>query len=133
MRLIIAGSRDFTDQKYLFEKIDEIRLQHKITVINCGLAKGADNMGKKYGQANDIEIIDYPALWDDLTAQPCKIKLNKYGKEYNVLAGFNRNEKMAVEGDILAVFYKKGASNNGSKDMKQRSINHGLIIYEYER
>lgn len=58
----------------------------------------------------------------------CKIGIRKDGNKYNILAGFNRNEKMAEVADML-IYFKGG---NGTNDMVQRAEKHGLQIINAE-
>ena len=41
-----------------------------------------------------LDVVSFPAKWNDLEVDKCVIKTNKYGK-YNALAGHNRNRNIA--------------------------------------
>jgi len=85
MRVIIAGSRNFTNYAYLARCLD----QHKstITAVLCGEAKGADYLGKLWAERNSIPVEHYAADWSK-------------GKG----AGFERNKLMASRADALIAF-----------------------------
>jgi len=70
-----------------------------------------------------------PAEWDDITVPNALIRTNKWDKEYNARAGFQRNEAMAVYGDILISIWD--GKSRGTRDMRDRAINHGLVVYIY--
>lgn len=127
-KVIIAGSRTFTDYKLLCEYCDKILKEksktHQIVIIEGG-AKGADALGRDYAKQKGYEIETQKADWNDFS-EPCVIKENAYGK-YNALAGHNRNEVMAKKADALIAF-NKGTS--GTKDMISRAKKHGLLVRE---
>ena len=79
MRLIIAGGRDFDDYKFLKESVISFVGNEKDIEVVCGLARGADLLGKTLAEEMDWKIKEFPADWD------------KYGKS----AGFIRNSEMA--------------------------------------
>jgi len=100
MKIIIAGSRSITDYALVCKAIGQtlsalgIMSLQDIEVVS-GKAGGVDLLGERWANENHLRVKPFPAAWDDLVTPPVKIKRNKFGKEYNALAGFNRNEKMA--------------------------------------
>ena len=125
-KVIIAGSRSINDYSLVLEIIKESNF--KIDEIVCGMAKGVDLLGKQYGIENNISIKEFPAKWDDLNVLPCTIKVNNYGKRYNVLAGHNRNRKMSEYASHLILIWD--GKSSGSRNMLKLAKEHGLIIYE---
>lgn len=87
MRTIIAGSRDFIDYRLLCQNMNT--LDWPVTVVLCGMAKGADLLGKQWAEENNIPVEEYPAKWTEL------------GKA----AGYVRNLQMANESDALVAFW----------------------------
>jgi hypothetical protein len=69
-----------------------------------------------------------------LDARPCFIKVGRNGSEYNSLAGFNRNEKMAEyaskDNGVLICF--RVNRSPGSGDMIARAKKHGLKVFEID-
>lgn len=126
MKLIIAGGRDFNDYELLEEKVDLFLYKvldgytlsnintHNISII-CGMQKGADTLGKQFGEKYNLEVIEKPADWNT----------------HNKSAGPIRNNQMA---DICthAIIFWDGSSR-GSKNMIdiciQRNIPHKVIKY----
>lgn len=49
MKLIIAGSRDFTNYSLLERTLDSFLEGKFITTILSGCARGADKLGEQYG------------------------------------------------------------------------------------
>jgi O-acetyl-ADP-ribose deacetylase (regulator of RNase III) len=84
LRLIIAGSRSFTDYQLLCEKVDAFQQEHgPVVEVICGMARGADTLGSRYAREHKIPVKKMPADWD------------RYGKG----AGYRRNEEMAQVAD----------------------------------
>lgn len=98
MKVIIAGTRTFNDY-CLLEKICNNLIHKNVDVeIVCGMAKGADTLGKIYAEKNGFKVKIFNADWD------------KYGKS----AGPIRNKEMAKYADTLIAFWdgkSKGTSN----------------------
>jgi len=114
-RIIVAGGRDFKNYDLLKKNLDEIfiyfREQKKDFEIVSGLAKGADTLGKKYGEDNGIHVEEFPANWD----------------EYGRSAGYKRNEQMAIYADICICFWD--GKSRGTKHMMDLSKRHGLSLF----
>lgn len=102
-KLIVAGSRKFNDDFLLECKIEWFLrcLETTIegTIIISGTARGADQLGEKYAEENNMEVIRMPADW------------NKLGKR----AGYVRNQEMAKKADACIVFWDE--ESRGSKHM----------------
>ena len=89
-RVIVAGSRDFNNYKWLAVSLD--RLLKNITddiEIVCGMARGADRLGAQYAKEKGYHIKYMPADWDT----------------YSNSAGYRRNVQMAEYADALVAFW----------------------------
>ena len=117
MKVIIAGSRDFTNYSFLVEICDKIlkKVTEEIIIVS-GTARGADTLALKYADQKGFKTEKYPADWD------------KYGKS----AGHIRNAVMADVGDTLIAFWD--GKSPGTKDMIQKMFlankRFRVIIYE---
>lgn len=112
MNLIVAGGRDFNNYKLLKTKLDFLlskQNKEEVTIL-CGMAKGADLLGKKYADENNIDVWEYPANWE------------KHGKS----AGYLRNSDMADAGTHLVAFWD-GVSK-GTKHMIDLATKKGLVV-----
>ena len=118
-KVIIAGSRGFSNYKLLHEQCNkflrEKRKTHNIIIVSGG-ARGADKLGEKYSQDEGFALEVYPAQWD------------KYGKR----AGFRRNEQMAEVADALIAFWD--GKSHGTKHMidimNEKNLEGRVINYE---
>lgn len=102
MKLLIAGSRTFDDYPYLKWVIDPLIIEHKITEIISGGAKGADKLAEKYAKDHNLNMTVVPADW------------NTYGKS----AGYRRNKQMVDMTNFTVVFW----------DGKSRGTEHTINL-----
>jgi len=112
-KVVIAGSRGFSNYKLLKEICDkylrEKKKTHNVVVIS-GHARGADSLGEKYASDEDLDLEIYPADW------------KKYGKS----AGFRRNEQMADIADAVIAFWN--GESHGTKHMIDIAEEKGLNV-----
>ena len=112
-KVVIAGSRGFSNYKLLKETCDKYLREKKKThniVIISGHARGADSFGEKYASDEDLDLEIYPADW------------KKYGKS----AGFMRNEQMADIADAVIAFWN--GESHGTKHMIDIAEEKGLNV-----
>ncbi|MCO6500258.1 MAG: DUF2493 domain-containing protein [Vicingus serpentipes] len=118
MKVIIAGGRDFNDWGYLRRAcMDTLKhaistMEYEIVVIS-GKARGADTLGEKFAESQDMRVLSFPANWET------------HGKK----AGFIRNEQMAEEGDMLIAFWD--GKSKGTKHMIDLALKHELETHVY--
>lgn len=110
LKVIIAGSRSFSDYRLLSDKCDKALLRHKEIQIVSGTAKGADSLGERYANDRNYNVIRFPADWD------------KLGKS----AGYIRNEQMAKYADCLIAFWD--GKSKGTKHMIDLAIKNNLKV-----
>lgn len=111
MKTIIAGGRDFNDTDFFNKCLKNYK--NPITEVICGMANGADTLGKVYAIENNIELKKFPAKWD------------VYGRS----AGFIRNTDMALNADALIAFWD--GRSKGTWNMIQTAQKYNLIITIY--
>lgn len=137
IKLIVAGSRNVTDYNLVKEAI-EAGIEHlkieKISEIVSGHAKGADQLGEDWGRAHGINIVTFPAKWDDIKAEGAIVKerVNPWTKKkekYNANAGFARNQEMAEYADALIAI---DMDTGGTNDMIKRANEQKLLVYKHK-
>lgn len=114
LRIIIAGSRNFTNKLGLFQVCDKIiknNFSGRTITILSGTARGADRLGEIYAEERGYSLDRYPAEWD------------KYGKS----AGYKRNEKMAKNAKVLIAFWD--GKSKGTKHMIDLANLWGLRVF----
>lgn len=110
-RVIIAGSRTFSDYMLLERTMDRLlRDVSEDIVIISGRARGADTLGERYARERGYEVWEYPADW------------KKYGKS----AGFLRNRAMARDADALVAFWD--GESRGTENMISLARRQGLRV-----
>ena len=113
-KLIIAGSRDFTDYAKLCSEVDEFAEEQKLylddLMVISGTCRGADKLGEQWAFSHEIPVELFPANW------------NKFGKS----AGYIRNEAMAKYSTHCIVFIKN--HSKGSQHMIDLAKKYGLIL-----
>ena len=117
-RVIVAGSRDFTDKERLYKILDNRLASIKDDVeIISGHCRGADMLGEQYAKDHNIPVVLFPADW------------NAYGKR----AGYIRNKQMAEyaseENGVLIAFPIGEA--RGTKMMIRIAHNYDLETEVY--
>ena len=97
-QVVVAGGRDFSNYPLLCKKLDHLFQNRQPTAIISGLARGADTLGRQYALERDIQVLEFPAHWNEL------------GKR----AGMVRNREMLEAADAVVVFWdsvSKGTAN----------------------
>jgi hypothetical protein len=114
-KLIVAGSRDFNDYELLKSKLDNAKKHFGVFEVVSGKARGADSLGERYAQENNLPIAEFPADW------------GTHGKK----AGFLRNADMAEYADGCVVFWD--GISKGTQHMinlaKEKEIQLAIVNY----
>ena len=128
MKVIIAGSRTINDYTLVNKVIKNSGF--KIDEVISGCANGVDKCGEYWAKAHDIPIKYFPADWDNIEHSKAIVKINKYGKKYNAIAGMLRNEEMAMYANALIAIIKDNSS--GTTNMIKLAEKYKLKIYIWE-
>jgi len=123
LKVIIAGTRSIEDIQLIYNAIEDSGFE--ISEVVSGCARGVDSLGEQWAEENNISIKKFPADWKDLETPPVRIKTNGYG-QYNALAGFVRNQKMANYANALIAIT---TGSPGTKDMIDRAKKNGLYVF----
>ena len=110
MKVIIAGSRNFSNFLLLSKVCDNALIKQREIEIVSGTANGADKLGERYANIHNYKIKKFPANWD------------KYGKS----AGYRRNEEMANYADALIAFWD--GKSVGTKHMIEMAKKYNLKL-----
>jgi hypothetical protein len=119
-RIIVAGGRDFTDIKLMYETLDrqlgKLIERGKHPIIVSGTARGADQMGEQYAKDRGLDIIRFPAPWNEFKEM--------FGN--NKAAGFVRNAMMAQYATVLSAFWD--GRSKGTESMIELANNFKLTV-----
>lgn len=120
--IIIAGCRSFTNYKVAKNFIDQVLNsnninKYEISCIISGCARGADQLGERYANENNINLVQCPAEWD------------KYGSG----AGYKRNREMRdlaiADGHtgVLIAFWDNESS--GTRNMISLARKRNMMVF----
>jgi hypothetical protein len=112
VKVIIAGSRDYTDYALVKNAVTAIANESdlKITEIVSGGARGVDALGERYAREHNFPCNRFPADWN----------------QYGLSAGPRRNQEMARHGDVLIAFTSGGP---GTTNMIQAMRRTGKPVF----
>lgn len=90
-KLIVAGSRTFSDYDRMAADLDRLLINKKPYVIICTGAcpRGADALAARYARERGLELREFPANWD----------------RWRKNAGPIRNRQLADYGDALVAYW----------------------------
>ncbi len=111
MKVLVCGGRTYTNREKVFQILSAFHLEHNISEIIQGGAKGADYLASQWANENKIFNMQYSANW----------------KQYGKSAGAARNIKMLREGKPNCVIAFPGGS--GTQHMISQAKLAGLPIY----
>lgn len=129
MKLAIIGSRDFQDKKLAIEVFELLFKSSTKEIVSGDCPTGADKIGKEIAYIYSIRYTGFPAKWDDLSVFPCKVGINKSGKKYNILAGFNRNSDIIKYCDMVLAFWNGSGGTKNSLSIARQLKKPTTIIY----
>lgn len=110
-KVIVAGSRGFSDLQLLETKLDFLLDERlpKVEIVS-GTARGADQLGERYAEDRELPVKRFPAQW------------HRYGRS----AGYRRNVQMAEYADALVAFWD--GKSRGTQHMIDVAQKYGLEI-----
>lgn len=93
MRLLVCGSRSYSDYRTVDEILDGIHKAHNVSVLIEGGALGADRFARMWARTRNIDVNTFEADWAH------------HGRS----AGMQRNERMLREGkpELVVAFVDK--------------------------
>ena len=110
MKLIIGGSRTFTDYQLLCQTLAPER--HRITEVLHGGARGADQLGFRWALKHHIHSRSFAADWE------------RFGKA----AGVRRNHQMAQAGDLLVAFHVQNSPGTAHMIACMRALGKPVVV-----
>ena len=114
MKLIIAGSRSFTDYALLASVLGPHR--HQISAVIHGGARGADRLGFRWAVRHHVRSRCFAADW------------KRFGKS----AGVRRNHQMAQAGDMLVAFHVNNSPGTAHMIACMRALGKPVVVIQEE-
>lgn len=81
-RVLVCGGRNYNDKRRVFETLDLLDIENRITLIIEGGASGADSLGRDWAQARYKPVLTVYADWVSLGPKAGPIR-NKEMLEWN--------------------------------------------------
>ena len=116
MRVLITGSRDWTDEEAIYRALAaHTGFEHNVTLLSGHCPTGADAIAERYAKTKGWDIELHPADW------------GKYGK----YAGPKRNQEMVDrKPDLVLAFILNGSKGaSGTVAMAKKA---GLRVHVVE-
>lgn len=113
MRVLICGSRDWTDENSIHQAL--FVLPENVVIIE-GEARGADSIARDLAEAHALRVEKYPAYW----------------RKYGAKAGPIRNAQMLIEGkpDFVIFCSDDLSESKGTADMIRQAQNAGIDVVD---
>jgi predicted Rossmann-fold nucleotide-binding protein len=112
MRLLVCGGRDYADARAVDAVLGTVLRHCGITVLIQGGADGADRLACDWARAHGIEVLTFPANW----------------QEHGRAAGPRRNRQMLKEVRPHGVVAFPGG--RGTADMVRQARAAGLKVWQ---
>ncbi len=118
MRLLVCGSRSWTDEAKVDEVLERVTAGHSTVVLIHGDARGADRIAAEVARRRGWQVEAYPADWD------------RHGRQ----AGMIRNREMlaTAKPDLVVAFLdERSRPSVGTRhmiDQARREGLHGLVV-----
>lgn len=109
VRVLVTGSRDWTDCSAVYEALDALGGRASVTVVHGACPGGADNWARAWVQMRRQTEEPHPADW------------KRHGKK----AGFIRNTEMARLGADLCLAFIRNLSN-GATHCAREAVSFGI-------
>lgn len=135
-KVVIAGSRTFTDYLVLVQVINQLLEEEWVSEpfhLIWGTASGVDSLAYELlVEDNNYTHTAFPADWDDISVPGAVIKYHRDGEPYNAVAGHQRNTTMAQVADKGIIIWD-GVSR-GTRDMMKKldKANKPYRVFNYQ-
>jgi len=115
VKVLVCGSREFTDATMILEELE--RFPADTTILHGACSRGADSIADRLARdVLHLSVQSYPAQW------------HVYGKS----AGRRRNwEMLCQKPDLVLAFLREGAGNRGTRNMVQIAAQAGVVVHEF--
>ena len=111
-RIIVCGGRDFTNEAFIYGKLDAFHARHGVVALMHGGASGVDRIASEWGKSKGIPRFRCEALWET------------HGRS----AGPRRNARMLEWGPDFVIAFP---GNRGTNDMVSKALAAGVPLVDY--
>lgn len=136
MKVIITGSRNITDYKYVEDAMFKSNAYKLVTEVVSGGARGVDSLAIDWAKKHKVKYTVKKADWNNLKAPGAEVVIDENDKSdnlgyryYNRRAGIQRNEEMGRYADALVAIWD--SKSRGTKHMIDYMKSLGKKVYVY--
>jgi hypothetical protein len=121
-KVLVTGGRKYANQTHMWRVLDKLWIIHPDIFIIHGDATGADRLADSWAvvRLGMDRVKRFPAKWAVTDDTPkWRVRWDKGGNPYDMLAGADRNQQMLDEGlpDMVLAF----PGGSGTRDMLRRA------------
>lgn len=129
MKVIICGSATYENQITLEDVQDAIKKSKlKIKEVVTGEKYNETVLAHLYAEFKSLPLKEFQVDWDDISNCD-NPKTNKYGKQYNPRAGFERNAKMVEYADAVLAFWDEHSASHGTEHIVNQAKKVGKPVH----
>lgn len=127
-KVIVFGGRNYPWRDHVFDALDHLHQRFHIEKLAHGGASGADQHAHVWATLRGVRPYPVLAQWDVIDHPEAIVKRNKWGRAYNVLAGFWRNQRLVdhYRPDFAVEF----PGGSGTADMRERLDAAGVPVIQ---
>ena len=126
----IVGDRNVNDPSVIQKAVDQSGFD--VTMVVSGGANGVDKLAVDWAKSKGIPYEEYEANWGDITVKNAVVAINKWGKKYNKLAGFQRNQQIVDRADAIIAIQPNGPTS-GTQDTIKKTKWAKKPLHYFER
>lgn len=130
MKVGIVGDRNVTDYGVIEKAVKQSGFD--ITEVVSGGAKGVDSLAVEWASKNGIPYTEFKAEWDNIRVKDAVVAVNKWGRKYNKMAGFQRNQKIVDYADAIIAIQPNGPTS-GTQDTVKKTKKAKKTLFYYEK
>lgn len=116
MRVIVCGSRDWSDQRIIWNVLSTMAEECEDLEIIHGGARGADTLAGQIAESFNLPVVSMPADW----------------KTFGRAAGPMRNKDMLGKGPDLVIAFRNDGKSSGTDHMCQIARRAGVPVRVYD-
>jgi len=135
LKAAVVGSRTFKDKEFIYRKLDAFLSTLGPFVVVTGGAEGVDKIAEKWALDRAVagvpKPVVYQAEWGDTSHPDAVVRRDKYGREYDAVAGHRRNQLIVDDADFLIAFWD--GQSKGTKDSVDKAGRANIPSYVYLR
>jgi len=132
VRVLVTGSRLFSDRRIIRKALDVINEQPGPHTLVHGAARGADQTAASYALRLGWKVEPHPANWQQPCTDQCRHRERLAEEGYCASAGKARNAEMVSSGaDVCLAFLAGGERNAGTKDCVRRAEKALILVHQF--